>query len=276
LSSGYDKGARMPPVPLVPLLPPIPPDASVHGHHVDTIFGYLTITTGACVVIMTGFLLVPVVLHRDRGRKREAHYTHGVSWRDKLLAALVGAVVLVGIDLVALVRSADALRTTFWSYPDGDPQAVRVEVLAQQWSWTFRHPGRDGTFNTADDLVILNELVVPTGRPIYLQLRAKDVVHSFYLPNFRTKVDVVPAAVTRLWFQPRHAGSFEIGCAQHCGAFHYKMRGTLRVLEAGDFARWMDRATADALLRHDPADREAHDGWDWQPAGSGGVEDGRR
>jgi cytochrome c oxidase subunit 2 len=258
----------------MPLVPSLPRDASVHGHHVDAIFGYLTVTTGACAAIMTAFLLAAVVFHRGRGKQgkpgaREAHYTHGTSWRDRLVAALVGLVVLVGIDLVALVRSADALRTTFWSYPDGDPAAVRVEVLAQQWSWTFRHPGRDGRFNTADDLVTLNELRVPAGRPVYLQLKAKDVVHSFYLPNFRTKVDVVPAAVTRLWFQPRDTGRFEIGCAQHCGAFHYKMRGTLVVEEPADFARWFERASADALLRHDPADREAQDGWDWQELAAG-------
>ena len=73
----------------------------------------------------------------------------------------------------------------------------------------------------------LNELDVPVGRPIYLKLRSRDVVHSLYLPNFRTKIDAIPGMTTRLWFQATEAGRYEIACAQHCGVNHYKMRGLL-------------------------------------------------
>ena len=69
-----------------------------------------------------------------------------------------------------------------------------MEVTAQQWAWTFRYPGADGRFNTADDFVTLNELRVPVDRAVYLQLTSKDVVHSFYLPNFRNKIDAIPGA----------------------------------------------------------------------------------
>ena len=246
------------------LFPVLPRDASTHGHRVDGVLGYLTVTTSVAFGVMLLILLAALLLHR--GRNRTAHYTHGVRPRDRAAALAAGALVLFGIDAVAVVRSASALRSGFWRYPDGDPAAYRVEVTAQQWAWNFRYPGADGVFNTPDDVVTLNELRVPVGRPVYLQLTSKDVVHSFYLPNFRTKIDAVPGSVTRLWFEAREPGTFEIACAQHCGAWHYKMRGELTALNEADLTRWLGRAAADAALRYDAADRPAHDGWPWMPA----------
>jgi cytochrome c oxidase subunit II len=243
----------------------LPHDASANGHRVDAVFGYLTFSTALCFAVMATILIVAVVFHRQ-GSHRPVRYTHGNRWRDRAVAAGVGLVVLVGIDLVTVVRSAGPLRAGFWSYPDGDSNALRIEVLAQQWAWNFRYPGADGQFDTADDVVTLNDLRVPVNRPVYLQLTSKDVVHSFYLPNFRTKVDAIPGTVTRLWFQAREPGVFEIACAQHCGTWHYRMRGELTALSARDFDIWMRRAAEDARLRFDAADRDAHNGWAWMPA----------
>ena len=222
----------------------LPHDASESGHRVDGILKYLIISTSVAFAVMAIVLVVAVMFHR--GPSRAAHYTHGAGLRDRLVAAAVGLLVLFGIDAVAVVRTQDDLRSGFWKYPDSDPRAVRVEVTGQQWAWTFRHPGADGLFGTRDDLVTLNELRVPLGRPVYLQLTSKDVVHSFYLPNFRNKIDAIPGSVTRLWFEPREPGVFEIACAQHCGAWHYKMRAELTVMSADGFARWARRAAADA------------------------------
>jgi cytochrome c oxidase subunit 2 len=86
------------------------------------------------------------------------------------------------------------------------------------------------------------------------------------LPNFRTKVDAIPGTITRLWFEPKETGLFEIACAQHCGTWHYRMRGELTVLEEAAFTTWIGRAAEDARLRFDPTDTEAHDGWAWMPA----------
>ncbi len=246
------------------LVSPLPHDASAEGHHVDELLRYLTISTAACFGVLMSILLVALVFHRGRGRI--ARYTHGTRRRDRLAAVIAGAVVLFGIDAVALVRSSSALRASFWRYPDGDPLAFRVEVTGQQWAWNFRYPGADGVFNTPDDIVTLNDLRVPVDRPVYLQLTSKDVVHSLYLPNFRTKIDAIPGSVTRLWFEPRETGKFEIACAQHCGAWHYKMRAELTVQDGADLARWLQRAAEDAALRYEAADAEAHDGWAWTPA----------
>ena len=235
----------------------LPHDASLNGHRVDGVLGFLTVSTGVAFTVMALILLVAVLFHRGSGR--QALYTHGTRRRDRAVALIAGAVVLFGIDAVAVWRSAQHLRAGFWNMPDGDPRVFRVEVTAQQWSWTFRYPGADGQFGTGDDVTSLNELRVPVDRPISLQLTAKDVVHSMYLPNFRNKIDAIPGTVTRMWFQARETGQFEIGCAQHCGAWHYKMRGQLVVLSEDAYARWWERArdTAARVMAAPAADAPA-------------------
>lgn len=244
----------------------IPHDASVDGHLVDGIFRYIFVATSVCFVVMVVVLLTAVLFHRAGRRHGPAHYTHGKNRVSYVLTALVAASIFLGVDVVAMRRSAADLRQHFWRFPDGDPTALRVEVTAQQWAWTFRYAGADGRFDTADDVVTLNELHVPVATPVYLKLRSKDVVHSFYLPNFRTKIDAVPGNTTRLWFEAREPGKFEIGCAQHCGVSHYKMRAELFATGADEFERWLARAAADSALRRDtgpPAAVPEADGWDW-------------
>jgi len=113
-------------------------------------------------------------------------------------------------------------------------------------------------------VVTLGELHVPIRRPVYVKLRSKDVVHSLYLPNYRTKIDAIPGSTTRLWFQAQEAGRTEIGCAQHCGVSHYKMRGWLIASPEDEYRAWLARAETDSRLRYDPADTVAQqEGWEW-------------
>jgi cytochrome c oxidase subunit II len=241
----------------------IPRDVSLDGPVVDGVLRYLTIATGICFAIAVGVLAVAVLFHRSRGGKRLPLYTHGNRARHTALTLAVGLGMFAVVDVVLAARARDELSSRFWRYPEGDPTALRVEVTARQWAWTFRTAGPDGRFGTPDDVATLNELHVPVGRPVYVKLRAKDVVHSFYLPSFRTKIDAIPGTTTRLWFQATEAGRTEIGCAQHCGVGHYKMRGELFAEAPADYDRWARRAEEDARLRYDPADPSASEGWEW-------------
>jgi cytochrome c oxidase subunit 2 len=245
----------------------LPHDASLDGHLVDGVLGYLTLTTGLAFVAVMAVLLVAIVFHREHAGRTRAHHTHGNRPRDRALTFVVAFIMFVAIDVTLAARAAGQLSGRFWRYPDGDPAALRVEVTARQWSWTFRTAGPDGKFGTLDDIVSLNELDIPVGRPIYLKLRSRDVVHSLYLPSFRTKIDAIPGSTTRLWFQAREAGQFEIACAQHCGVSHYKMRGLLIARSGGDYRDWLARAQSDSRLRNealDPAARAAAGAWDWE------------
>jgi cytochrome c oxidase subunit 2 len=239
-----------------------PRDASLDGHLVDGAFRYLTLTTGICFAIVVVVMAAALLFHRSRGA-RVAHYTHGDRRRDHILTLGVAIAMLVGIDAVLAGRSLGELETRFWKYPDADPAAVRVEVTARQWSWTFRLAGPDGVFGTRDDVVSLGELHVPAGRPIYLKLRSKDVIHSLYLPAFRTKIDAVPGQTTRLWFQAREPGRYELGCAQHCGVSHYKMRGEMLATPEAEWQAWVTRAVEDGRLRYDASPDQAAGAWDW-------------
>jgi len=245
----------------------LPHDASLDGHLVDGVIGYLTLTTGLAFLAVLVFLLIAIVFHRERAGRTRAHHTHGNRPRDRALTFAVALVMFVAIDVTLAARAAGELSRRFWHYPESDPNALRVEVTARQWSWTFRTAGPDGRFGTGDDVVTLGELDVPVGRPIYLKLRSRDVVHSLYLPSFRTKIDAIPGSTTRLWFQAQEAGRFEIACAQHCGVSHYKMRGLLIARPEGEYRDWLARAETDSRLRGEatlPAAGEATGGWDWE------------
>jgi cytochrome c oxidase subunit 2 len=242
----------------------LPRDASLDGHLVDGAIGYLTATTGIAFLAALAFLAAALVLHRARAGRTWGHHTHGNRARDRALMFAVALVLFVAVDVTLALRTTRELETRFWRYPDGDPSALRVEVTARQWAWTFRTAGPDGRFGTPDDVLTLNELDVPIGRPVYLKLRSRDVVHSLYLPSFRTKIDAIPGATTRAWFQATTPGRYEIGCAQHCGVSHYKMRGLLVVRPEADYAEWLARAETDSLLRQDPAAPGEIGAWNWE------------
>jgi cytochrome c oxidase subunit 2 len=168
------------------------------------------------------------------------------------------------VDGVLLYNSYVDLHEVFWNFPTAADHPLTVEVMAQQWAWNFRYPGPDGKFNTADDIVTFNDLHIPVGKPVYVRIQSKDVVHSFYLPNFRIKQDAFPGTTTRMWFQAVQPGQFEIACAQHCGANHYKMEGSITVDTPERYAAWEKAQVAESERRYDPGDVDAHWGWEWE------------
>ena len=150
-------------------------------------------------------------------------------------------------------------------YVDPPEDAFRIEVMAQQWYWNFRLPGEDGilglsdfdnidednTFginlddpNGLDDILIEgDDLHILKDRSIKLDLRSIDVLHNFYVPQFRAKMDMVPGMVTTYWFTPIRTGEFEILCAEYCGTSHYAMRGWVSVDEEDDYQEWLNEQT---------------------------------
>jgi len=239
-----------------------PLDASLDGHRSDWLFGFVTISIGILFLIMVAIIIWSSLFHRDG--KYKALYTHGMGKNHLALTAIISAVIFFGVDGTALYHSWIDLGEAYWHFPTKQDNAVEIEIYAQQWAWNARYAGPDGKFNTPDDVITLNDVRVPSDRPVFLKMKSKDVIHSFYLPNFRVKQDVVPGSITQLWFQAVKTGQFEIGCAQHCGASHYKMRGWLTVLPAGDFARWLSDEAVVAQRRYDEQDPDAHWGWDWE------------
>lgn len=240
-----------------------PIDASIDGHRSDWLFNFTTVAISILFVIMVGIILWASVIHRDRpGRK--AQYEHGIGRKHLMFTAIVSSIIFFGIDGTLLAGSFVDLTEAFWKFPTKAENPVEIEVLGQQWAWNIRYAGPDGKFNTADDVITLNDMHVPIDRPVYLKIRSKDVIHSFYLPNFRQKIDAFPGSTSQLWFQATMPGLFEIGCAQHCGVSHYKMHGLIRVESKNDYDAWLKQASADSQRRYDETDPTAHWGWDWE------------
>jgi cytochrome c oxidase subunit 2 len=118
-----------------------------------------------------------------------------------------------------------------------DQQVVRVE--AQQWAWTFTHPGPDGQLDTADDIKKVNELHVEVDRLYHFQLTAKDVLHSFSVPVFRLKQDAIPGRVITGWFHPTRTGEHDIQCTEICGIGHALMPARIHIETPEQHAAWM-------------------------------------
>ena len=108
--------------------------------------------------------------------------------------------------------------------------AAPVYVVAKQWMWKIQHPGGQREINT---------LHVPLGQPIRLVMTSQDVIHSFYVPAFRIKQDVLPGRYTQMWFTATKTGSFELFCSEFCGSGHARMGGQVVVMRPADYSRWL-------------------------------------
>lgn len=240
----------------------LPRNASVDGERVDWLIRFTVVASAVIFVLVGAMLLYSLVRH---GRRHAAVYSPGSRWSIGLVVGFVGLVAVV-VDGTLFVHSLVDMNRYFWNFAavDARPDVVRIEVQAHQWAWQARYPGPDARFGTPDDVVTLNDVRVPAGAPVLLQLASRDVIHSFSLAHFRVKQDAVPGEITRLTFEARTPGEYEIACAEHCGPNHYKMRGVLTVLPPERWREWLALVEADARRAYDPEDAEAHWGWDWR------------
>lgn len=239
-----------------------PRDVSVEGHRIDWLLNVTSVFVGVLFLIMAVWMGIAIAKH---GRRHAAQHDHGNAKKQIIKAIGLSVLIFLVVDGNLFVTSMRDLDEAFWNFAKAEthPDAVRIEINAHQWAWDARYAGSDAEFGTADDIVTFNDIRVPQGTPIVLQLRSVDVIHSFYLPNLRQKVDVVPGTTTHLWFTAKEAGEFEIACAQHCGVHHYKMRGLLTIYEPQRYRAWLGEAQANARVAYDAADLLGHWGWRW-------------
>jgi cytochrome c oxidase subunit 2 len=234
-----------------------PHDISATGHLVDQLF-YLAfgLTSGAFLIVAV-ILGYSVVRFRQRPGRR-AVYTHGDSRPARWLTVGFAALIFLTIDVNLAVHDHRAWEEA-WGKPPTAEEALRVEIMPEQFAWNIRYPGPDGQFRTADDVTTINLLHVPLNRPVVIQLSSKDVIHSFFLPNARIKMDAVPGMVTSLYFQATTPGTYDIACAEHCGFGHYRMRGFLTAQSEEEFESWLAEQAQEG-----PPDMSW--GWEWEGA----------
>jgi cytochrome c oxidase subunit 2 len=134
--------------------------------------------------------------------------------------------------------------------PDGiagttDDVPAAVEVTARQFEWRLRYAGDDKKLGTRDDIFVVNDLHLPVGEEILIDLKSQDVLHSFFLPNMRVKQDAVPGMKIPVWFKAKEVGRYDIVCAELCGWGHYKMKGRITIESRRDYERWLKERYAE-------------------------------
>lgn len=234
------------------------PLASNWGHIDNTVILTFWIT-GISYVAIVLFMAFCVFRFRHRAGRRALFQPEN----NKLeLSLAIGTTLAV----VALLGPGLFVWYQFVTIPK---EAAEVEVVGQQWQWSFRLPGKDGRLGISDisyvsgdnplgldpddrdaqdDLVIDSDLHLVVGKPVKVLLRSLDVVHDFYVPEFRAKMDMMPGMVTRFWFTPTKTGTFEILCAAFCGVGHPQMRRSVVVEKESDYQVWLQRQKTFAQL----------------------------
>jgi cytochrome c oxidase subunit 2 len=206
----------------------LPPEGSTASVGIDALHLFVitvTMVSSLGVFALAGYFVVRYA------RKSETELTPRVRASAKgEVALVVGILSLFLVWWVIGFRQYLALET-----PPAD--AMTVYVTAKQWMWKFTYS--DG--RSANDI-----LTVPRGRAVKLVMTSRDVIHSFYVPGFRTKQDLLPGRYTTLWFQTTTAGDYPILCAEYCGLSHSMMRGSVVVLDPEDYDRWLRTPTRDA------------------------------
>ncbi len=227
------------------------PIASNWGY-IDTTLVITFWITGAVFAAVVLFMAWCVWRYRHREGSRAAFEPENKNLE-------VWLTVITGIGIMAMLAPGLIVWKQFVTVPD---DATEVEVFAQQWSWSFRLPGEDGTLGrsgasfvsydnplgldpedaagTDDVIVDVADLHLPIGKPVKMVLRSIDVLHDFYVPEFRAKMDMVPGMVTYFWFTPTRTGEFEILCAELCGTGHAYMRGYVVIEEEDEYLAWLD------------------------------------
>ena len=197
-------------------------EVSLVSHDVDAVFIFILAIAGVFFILTQGLLIYFTVRYRRKKGEAEVAtpYITGnqaleVVWiviPSLLLAAIFGYGLFVFIKM----------RTPL-------PGATEVQVIASQFQWSFKY--RDGRTS-------LNELRLPLGKPVELIMTSRDVIHGFFIPDYRQKQDVLPGRYTYLWLLPKKTGTFDIFCSQYCGTGHSLMRANLIVMPQVDYRNW--------------------------------------
>ena len=197
-----------------------PVSASSHSLAVDLLYIFLVVLSVATTLgIFAAIAWFGMQYRRRHGR--EAQPIEG-----SLILEITWSIIPLGIFLVIFVWGA----VIFFQERTPPQDATEIYVVAKQWMWKLQHP--EGQRE-------LNELHIPVGRDIKLIMTSQDVIHSFYVPAFRLKQDVLPGRYTTMWFRATKPGTYHLFCAQYCGTQHSGMIGEVVVMEPAEYQTWM-------------------------------------
>jgi cytochrome c oxidase subunit 2 len=227
-----------------------PTPASESADDIDTLYDILLIFSVPIFILVMTIAIYSVFKFRARpGDMRDGAPIHG-NTRLEIIWVTIPFLIVTGLAIYSWIVLDDIEAS--------QADEMRVNVTGQQFTWSFEYPqgGRQ-------DPVRSTELVLPVDRPVLFKVKSNDVLHSFWVPQFRLKTDAVPGITTQIRLTPDREGSYEVVCAELCGLGHSTMRQRVRVIPEQEFATWLEE-------QQQPAEPE--DGGD----GGGGGAQGRQ
>ena len=211
-------------------MPFFPPEASSFAGNVDALYGFLIALTAFFSLLIGTLVVVFAIKYRRRTADEVSEHV-----KETRALEIIWTVIPLGIVMVIFVWGAGLyFRIT---RPPAD--AIDVYVTGKQWMWKIQH---------ADGHREMNELHVPVGQAVRLTMASEDVIHSFYVPAFRVKRDVVPGRFSTMWFEATQAGRYHLFCAEYCGTRHSNMIGWIYAMKPADYQAWLAGGTPGETL----------------------------
>ncbi len=211
-------------------LPFFPQQASEQAAQVDALYFFL-LAVSAFFGLLIAILVIVFAVKFHRKRENEI----GDAIHGSIPLELLWTFIPLGITMVMFVWGAQV----FFHLTRAPKGAMEVYVVGKQWMWKLQH--MDGARE-------INELHVPVGRPVKLIMGSEDVIHSFFIPDFRVKADVVPGRYNTLWFTATKPGRYHIFCTQYCGTRHSEMIGWVTAMEPAEYQAWLGGGTSTGTM----------------------------
>jgi len=212
----------------------------------------LTFWVTGIVFIAVSLFMIYCVFKYSYKKDRRAEYKPEDNKLEKILT------IVTTLGVVALLAPGLMIWNQYINVPKN---ALEIDVMAWQWGWQYRLPGEDGKLGTThvtninddnpfginlddpygkDDVMIQGDVInLENNKPVKILLRSVDVLHNWYVPQFRAKMDAVPGIVTYYWFEPNKTGEYEVLCVEYCGVGHYAMRGGVIVQDNQEYENWI-------------------------------------
>ncbi len=208
-------------------IPILPESASTIAPHIDLLWWFLVAMTVFFVIAIGAAVVGFCARYKKRDDGRLPVHIEG-SMALELLWSGIPLLIVLG-----LFGWATSLYVAMAKPPR---DAVDMYVVGKQWMWKVQHPS---------GVREINDLHVPVGQAVRLTMTSEDVIHSYYIPAFRNKQDVVPGRYTEMWFEATKVGAYHLFCAEYCGTKHSQMIGTVYVMEPADYERWLSGSTGE-------------------------------
>jgi len=195
---------------------------------VDSLFNFILYTTGIIFILVVVIMMYFAIRYRQRSTSAEV-----TSGSDQNLVLEVVWTVIPSFLVMVVFFWGFKLYMKMNIIPK---DAIEIKVTGQKWFWTFDYP---------EGINMTNELVIPVGTPVKLLMSSQDVIHSFYVPNFRTKMDVLPNRYSQVWFQSDDPGEYDLFCTEYCGKGHSEMIGKVKVLPRDEYVAWLKESAVE-------------------------------